>query len=68
MTAKQALHERIEHLSEDEAEELLARLDWESTETETLTEEELAEVLAGKREVAAGESVDGEEVFRRLNL
>ncbi len=31
-------------------------------------DEELAEVLAGKREVAAGESVDGEEVLRKLGL
>lgn len=68
MTAKQALRERIENLSEEEAAELLARLDWEATETETLTDEELAEVLAGKREVAAGESVDGEEVLRKLGL
>jgi len=68
MTAKQALRERIEQLSEDEAEELLARLDWEATETETLTDEEMEEVLAGEREIEAGESVGGEEVFRRLRL
>ncbi len=68
MTAKQALHERIEHLSEEEAEELLARLDWESTETETLTDEEMEEVLAGKREIEAGDWVDGEEALRRLRL
>ena len=68
MTAKQALRERVENLSEDEAAEWLSRMEWEATESETLTEEELAEVLAGKHEIALGDSVDGEEVFRRLNL
>ena len=68
MTAKQALRERIEQLSEDEAEELLARLDWEATDTETLTDEEMEQVLAAEREFARGEFVDGEEVFRKLGL
>jgi len=66
VTAKEALRERIDRLSEDEAAEWLARVEWESTGTETLTSEEVAEVLAADRELAEGKSVDGEEVFRRL--
>ena len=68
MTAKEALRERIDRLSEDEAAEWLARMEWESTETEALTDEEMAEVLAADREIAEGKSVEGEEVFRRLGL
>ncbi len=68
MTAKQALLERIESLSEDEAEELLHRLDWEATEFEVLTDEELKEVLEGEAEIARGESSSLEDVIRRLNL
>ncbi len=68
MTAKEALRERIDRLSESEAAEWLARIEWESTETETLTDEEVAEVLAADREIAGGRSVEGEEVFRRLGL
>lgn len=68
VTAKQALRERVEHLSEDEAAEWLARMEWDSTDSESLTDEQLQDVLAGKREIADGESVDGEELFRRLKL
>jgi len=68
VTAKEALRERIDRLSEDEAAEWLARMEWESTETEALTDEEMAEVLAADREIAEGKSVEGEEVFRRLGL
>jgi hypothetical protein len=68
MTAKEALHEKVEGLSEDEAAELLARLEWEATETEDLTDEELAEVLEGERQLAAGDSVSGKELFARLGL
>ncbi|MEO8541492.1 MAG: hypothetical protein ABI577_17245 [bacterium] len=68
MTAKQALRERVDLLTEEEAEELLARLDWESSEFEELTSEESAEldsVLAG---VATGDWSDGEELFRKLGV
>ncbi len=68
MTALQALHERVEQLTEDEAAEWLARIDWESTEMETLTEAEMEEVLAGEREIAAGNCVDGETFLRELGL
>ncbi|MBE7519102.1 MAG: hypothetical protein HS107_07620 [Thermoflexaceae bacterium] len=68
MTAKQALRERIENLSEEEAAELLARLDWEASETEALDADELAEVIAARAEIGSGDFVDGEELFRRLKL
>jgi hypothetical protein len=68
MTAKQALRERVERLSEQEAAEWLARIEWESTESEALTDEEMAQVLAAEREFAEGKSVSGEEVFRKLGL
>ncbi len=60
MTAKEALHERIEAFSEEEAAELLDRLEWESTEEETPTPEQVALLLAGEAEFEAGEFVDGE--------
>jgi hypothetical protein len=68
MTAKQALHERIESLSEEEAAELLARIDWDSTEYEELTTDEAAEVAASQSEYQRGESVDGDDALRRLGL
>lgn len=68
MTAKQALRERVESLSEEEAEEWLARLEWESTEFEELTPEEAAEVDAAEAAIAAGDFIDGEELFRKLGI
>ena len=68
MTAKQALFERIESLSEEEAAELLAKIDWDSTEYEELTEEEAAEVAASQAEYDRGESVDVEAALQRLGL
>ena len=68
MTAKEALRERIEAFTEDEAAELLDRLEWESTEEEVPTPEEIRELLAGKAEFEAGEFVDGEEFLRSLGL
>lgn len=65
---KDALKERIDQLSEEEAAEWLARMEWEATDTETLTEEELARVLAAEDEFAEGKSANGEEVFRKLGL
>lgn len=68
VTAKQALLERVETMSEEEAEELLQRLDWESTEFEELTPEELERVLRGEEQIAQGASVDGATLLRELNL
>jgi hypothetical protein len=68
MNAKQALRDHIERLSEDEAAELLARIDWDATEFEKLTEDELRELRASEEEFARGEYSDGEDVFHRLGL
>ena len=68
MTAKEALRERVESLTEDEAAELLDRLEWESTEEEVPTPEQVAELLAGKAEFERGEFVDGEEFLRARGL
>lgn len=55
-------------MTEEEAAELLAQLEWESTEFEELTDEELARVRRGRDQIARGESVDGATLFRDLNL
>ncbi len=68
MTAKEALRERIESFSEEEAADLLDRLEWESTEEVTPTAEEIKELLAGKAEFDAGEFVNGEDLLRSLGL
>lgn len=68
MTAKEALRERVERLSEEDAAEWLAPMDWESSGTGTLTDDEMTAVLATQREMADGKSVGGEEVLRKLGL
>ena len=68
MSAKQALRDRIERLSEEEAAELLARIEWESTEVETLSEAELKELAESEEEFSRGEASDAEDVYRRLKL
>lgn len=67
MTAKEALQERVGRLTEAEAEEWLQRMDWESTAEETLSPEEIAEVLAGEQELAKGKSVSGKELLAKLD-
>jgi hypothetical protein len=66
MTAREALKERVSRLSEEEAAEWLARMEWESTEAETLTPAEMAQLEAAEREFANGESIGGDEVFKEL--
>jgi hypothetical protein len=68
MTAKEALRERVDRLSEDEAAEWLARMDWESTDTESLSNSELSAVVEADAEVRRGEWVDGEQALHALGL
>lgn len=68
MSARQALRDYIDRLSEEEAAELLARIEWESSEVETLTNDEIEELKASEEEFARGEYSDAEDVFRRLGL
>ena len=68
MTAKEALRERVESLTEDEAAELLDRLEWESSEEEIPTPEQVELLLAGEAEFERGEFVDGEAFLRTRGL
>ncbi|MEP6871668.1 MAG: hypothetical protein ABI939_07440 [Anaerolineaceae bacterium] len=68
MTAKEALRERIDSLTEDEAAELLEPLQWESSDEETPTPEQVELFLAGEAEFEAGEFVDGEAFLPALAL
>jgi hypothetical protein len=68
MTVKERLHRHIEELSEQEAAEMLARIEWEASEEDELTDEEMAEVRVGLTELKQGQSVDGEQALRSLGL
>jgi hypothetical protein len=68
MTAKEALRNRIDRLTEDQAAEWLARMEWESTEVEELTAEEKALVQESQAEYERGEAVDGKELLHELGL
>ena len=68
MTVKDTLKERIDGLSEEEAAEWLARMEWEATDSETLSEDEMARVMAAEREFSEGKSTSGNEVFLMLGL
>lgn len=68
MTAKQALRDLVEGLSEQDAEELLQRLAWEAEPEEHLTDNEASALLEAIAEGERGETVSGAEVFRALRL
>lgn len=69
MTAKEALRERIDLLTEEEeVAELLDRLEWESAQEEIPTSEQVDQLLAGEAEFAAGEFRDGAEFLRARGL
>ena len=68
MTAKEVLKERIDSLTEEEAAELLDRLEWESTEEEILTPEQWARVQEGERQIAAGDVVDASAFMRTVGM
>ncbi len=68
MTAKEALKERVEQLSEEEAAEWLARIEWESAEFEELTAQELDLVRQSQAEYERGEALDGDELLQELGL
>jgi hypothetical protein len=60
--------ERVEAMSEEEAAELLAQLEWESSEVEEMTPEEERRVRRGLAQIARGESIDGEALLKELGL
>lgn len=63
MTTKQAIHEIVEQLSEEEAEHLLAYLREE--EPEEYPEELLERIALAKAEIARGDFVTQEEFERK---
>ncbi len=68
MTVKETLRERIEQMSDEEAAELLAQIEWQEQDFELLTPAEQAEADLGRAENDRGESLDGEALFRQLGL
>ncbi len=66
MTVKEMLHQIVDTLSEEEAEELLDFLNMRA-DPDTLTDEDLARVEAAEAEIARGEYVTLEDIRRRLD-
>lgn len=68
MNAKDALHAHVDALTEEEAAELLAQIEWDTTEEEELTPEEARAADAGFDEIHRGDFVDGGQLLRRVGL
>lgn len=66
MTVKEALHRLIDELDEIDAEEALDYLQWLLSDSDTLTEEELALERQGEEEIARGEYITLDELQRDL--
>jgi predicted transcriptional regulator len=67
VTTKEALHELVEALSDDDAQELL-RLAEETFVPDPLTDDDRAAIARGLEDVRAGRFVSTDEVRRRFNL
>lgn len=68
MTAKETLRKKLNRLTEQQAAEWLARMEWESTEVEELTAEEKTLVQESQAEYERGDAVDGKELLHELGL
>lgn len=68
MTVKEVLKQRIDDLTDEQAAERLARMEWESSKAETLTDEDLDRLAAAELECSAGDVIDGRELFQRLGV
>ena len=66
MTVKEELHSLVDQLDADNAAEALDYLRWLVTDSETLSEEELAFVREGEAQIARGEYVTLDELKRSL--
>lgn len=66
MAVKEELHRLVDVLDEEDAHEALDYVRWLLEETETLTDEEMARVEAGKAQIGRGEYVTLEELRRQL--
>ena len=64
MTVKEEIHSLVDQLAEDAAAEVLDYLHWLTSETETLSDEELARVQRGEEQIARGEYVTLAELRR----
>ena len=64
MGVKEELHRMIDLLGDDELDDALDYLQWLARETDTATDEELAEFWKGKQEVDAGDYVTLDELKR----
>jgi predicted transcriptional regulator len=67
VTTKEALHELVEALSDDDAQELL-RLAEETFVPDPLTDDDRAAIARGLEDVRSGRFVSTDEVRRRFNL
>jgi len=68
MTAKERLQEWLDHLDEEDAEEVLGILEIEGPVRRPLTDEERASIDRGLAALARGEGIPHDEVFRRLGI
>lgn len=68
MTVKERLYEFIREMTDEDAAELLAQIEWDATEEEELTPEELELVRQGLRDYEDGKTVPAAEVYRELGL
>lgn len=68
MNAKDALHAHVDALTEEAAAELLAQLEWDATEEEDLTPEEVALLDEANAQFERGEIFDGEKLLRELGV
>jgi len=66
MTAKEALRQIIDTLSEEAAEDLLDYLNMRA-DPDTLTDDEITELKAAEAEIACGDYLTLEEIQRRVN-
>ena len=68
MTAKQALREYIEELSEEEAQQMWDRIRDEGIEFAPLTDDDVRDIRRAIEDVEAGRGYTTEDVLRRLGL
>ena len=68
MTAKQALLELVETMSEEEAEGLLVQLKEDLIDYDPLTPEEEAQLVESDRAIESGDKIPAEELFKQLGV
>ena len=68
MPAKEDLHELVDRLSDEEAQEALEYVRWLSEPTEVLSKEELDSFEEGEEQIASGDYVTLDQLRRFLEL